>query len=283
MKIRIRDRLLVSLSGLILFLGGIGLAVQKLGWVDIIGWAERFIMWKSLSRLIVCIVVAVILVLLGLFDIGMLFRRKNRSGFVVQKTESGELSISIKALEALVEKCVDKHSELHVVSIRLENRRDGLVIRLRIALANGINIPLVVNSLQKQIKQYVTACSGVDVSEVCVQVDTSADAVKTPAYIVPETESVSASSMPETPVAEKEETIERPSIFRKGLFNHREPEIPAEQPVEVKPAETAAVANLSVAPVEEEVTETINTMEPTIPMEDGTSEMIKESEVEAHE
>ena len=40
----------------------------------------------------------------------------------------------------------------------------------------GVNIPLTVNALQKQIKQYITSCSGVDVHKVRVMVETDARA-----------------------------------------------------------------------------------------------------------
>jgi hypothetical protein len=44
---------------------------------------------------------------------------------------------------------------------------------MRISLASGVNIPLAVSALQKQIKQYITSCSGVDVREVRVMVETN--------------------------------------------------------------------------------------------------------------
>ena len=90
------------------------------------------------ESLTVVIVAAAVLVLLGVYCVCMMFRRyKGKRGFVVQRTEGGELSISIKAIENLVQKCIDKHEELHVMSTGLENSRDGLVIKLRIGLASG--------------------------------------------------------------------------------------------------------------------------------------------------
>ena len=47
------------------------------------------------------------------------------------------------------------------------------MITIRIALASGVNIPIAVSALQKQIKQYITSCSGVDVKEVRVMVETN--------------------------------------------------------------------------------------------------------------
>lgn len=191
MKIRILDRILVFLAGVLLIAAGAAV-VAGLFWD--IPVADFFESLQGKST--VAIAAACVLALLGVYCMGMMFRRyKGKRGFVVQRTEGGELSISIKAIENLVQKCIDKHEELHVLSTGLENSRDGLVIKLRIGLASGVSIPLVVSALQKQIKQYITACSGIDVLEVKVQVETASASLKASPYAVPD--------MLATPVTEK--------------------------------------------------------------------------------
>lgn len=191
MKIRILDRILVFLAGVLLIAAGAAV-VAGIFWD--IPVADFFESLQGKST--VAIAAACVLALLGVYCMGMMFRRyKGKRGFVVQRTEGGELSISIKAIENLVQKCIDKHEELHVLSTGLENSRDGLVIKLRIGLASGVSIPLVVSALQKQIKQYITACSGIDVLEVKVQVETASASLKASPYAVPD--------MLATPVTEK--------------------------------------------------------------------------------
>ncbi len=191
MKIRILDRILVFLAGVLLIAAGAAV-VAGIFWD--IPVADFFASLQGKST--VAIAAACVLALLGVYCMGMMFRRyKGKRGFVVQRTEGGELSISIKAIENLVQKCIDKHEELHVLSTGLENSRDGLVIKLRIGLASGVSIPLVVSALQKQIKQYITACSGIDVLEVKVQVETASASLKASPYAVPD--------MLATPVTEK--------------------------------------------------------------------------------
>lgn len=187
MKIRVIDRLLCALSGLILLAMAAALAAETLFHIQLTAFVQDFIAKQTVTHIAVIIAAAVILVLLGAYDVGMLFRRsKGKRGFVMQKTENGELSISIRAIETLVQQCVDKHEELRVTSTTLDNSRDGLIIRLKIDLASGVNIPLAVSALQKQIKQYITACSGVDVREVRVQVETAASKVDHSPYAVPD-------------------------------------------------------------------------------------------------
>lgn len=187
MKIRVMDRLLCALSGLILLAMAAALVAETVFHVQLTAFVGKLLAEQTVLHIAVIIAVAVILMLLGAYDIGMLFRRsKGKRGFVMQKTENGELSISIRAIETLVQQCVDKHDELHVTSTTLDNSRDGLIIRLKIDLASGVNIPLAVSALQKQIKQYITACSGVDVREVRVQVETAASKVDHSPYAVPD-------------------------------------------------------------------------------------------------
>lgn len=95
--------------------------------------------------------------------------------YVVQRTDTGELRIAVKAIENLVEKCVDLHEEIQMLSMSVTNTREGVVVELFVSLANNISIPLAVASLQKQIKQYLIASSGIEVREVRVIVENTKD------------------------------------------------------------------------------------------------------------
>ena len=161
MKIRILDRILVALAGLLVLAGSAALAAQLFFGKDVIGYAGRLLADESWR--IWLILLLAVLVLLGVYCLLVLFRHRGRKEkFVMQKTENGELSISLKAMESMVQKCLDPHKELDVQSVRLENQKGGLLIRIRGTVAGGVSIPLTVDALQQQIKQYVTACSGVD-------------------------------------------------------------------------------------------------------------------------
>ena len=132
---------------------------------------------------------------------------------------------------------------------------------IRITLLGGVNIPLTVNALQKQIKQYITSCSGVDVHKVRVMVETDghaafetdaqpasgapdspappADSVDEPIFRHVEDAASYAVSAGETPESSLEEAVEQ------------EPETPAENPEEDESApdtparrDTAAVESV---------------------------------------
>ena len=240
MKIRILDRILVALAGLLMLAGCAAAAAQLFFRKDVIGWVTRLV--NNESNRIWLIIALVLLILLGCYCVLILFRhRGRRDKFVMQKTENGELSISLKAMESMVQKCLDPHKELAVQSVRLENQKGGLLIRIRGTVAGGVSIPLTVDALQQQIKQYVTACSGVEVRDIRVQIESSGPDTKDSLYAI---EAPTSRALPggmnakeETP-AEKQKD-EPPEMTREELEQVMA-EMPAPTPSESEETEEAA-------------------------------------------
>ncbi|MEA5000110.1 MAG: alkaline shock response membrane anchor protein AmaP [Candidatus Limiplasma sp.] len=173
MRLKIWDRIFGAVSGLIILGIGVGLFVFGSGIfpfrLDTSFLDQSFALWQR----VVMVILAAGLCLLGMRGVLMLFRSNRERGFILQHTEYGDLSIATTAMENMVKKCVDTHEELKVNATRIHHARDGMVVSIRIALASGVNIPITVSALQKQIKQYITSCSGVDVKEVRVMVETN--------------------------------------------------------------------------------------------------------------
>lgn len=232
MKLRIADRILVALAGLLLLAACAGIVAQMFFNVDLVGMAGRVFTSEKSNVRILLIALAVLLLLLGIYCVFVLFRhRRRKDKFILQKSEGGELAISVKALENMVQKCLDQHGELNIQNLYLENKKDGLLIRMRGNVAGGISIPLTVESLQKQIRQYVTACSGVEVKGIRVQIESSGpDAPEAPFAIA------SPAPKPLLHEAEKEQ-----APVQNG-YTAAEPETPA--------APQAAVPQPAAAPAE---------------------------------
>lgn len=177
MRFKFFDRMLAAVSGLLIVALGLAAVVLGTGLLPAIDFSflnGPFELWQKVA----IIGGGILLVLLGLHGLHMLFRRRYGKNFIVQRTDMGDMSIAISALHNMVNKCVEQHQEICVKKIDINRVRGGITVDLKILLANGINIPLTANVLQKQIKQYITSCSGIDVHEVRVQVGTSDKAVK---------------------------------------------------------------------------------------------------------
>ena len=174
MKLRVADRILVAVAGILLIALCAGVVAQAFFGADLIGTASRVFTSQSFRARAALVVLSVLLLALGLYCLFVLFRHRKRSDrFVTQKNDTGELAISVKALESMVFKCLESHDEIEVQGLNMANEKDGLLIRIRGTVAGGISIPLTMEALQRQIKQYVTACSGVEVKGIRVEIEAS--------------------------------------------------------------------------------------------------------------
>ncbi len=170
MKIRIFDRLMLYLCAFLTFFGGVGIV---LFYGLLIGYPieGQTAAMPRVAALIAGSVIALTGVWLFFFAKRYRFSKK---AFVVTHTENGDLRIAVKAIEAQVKKCVDMHEEMHLISMSISNSsRSGVTVDIRISLAGNISIPLAVATLQKQVKKYLMASSGIDVKDVRVSVDTT--------------------------------------------------------------------------------------------------------------
>ena len=174
MRLRVSDRIFVAIAGILLIAVCAAFVAQMFCGVDLINQAQKLFSNEKAEVKIILTAAAVLILLLGLYCFLVLFRHRGRKDkFILQKNDNGELAISVKALENMVSKCLDQHEEIKVQSMHLENRKDGLLIRIRGSVSGGISIPLTLEAVQRQIKQYVTACSGVEVKSITMQIDAS--------------------------------------------------------------------------------------------------------------
>ena len=225
-KIRFWDRLILFLGALLTVAAGGFLAVLGLQFLGALGES------LSLGIRIGCIAGGALLVAFGVYLFVFPARRAgSKHEFIVQQTDNGELRIAVKAIENLVQKCIDMHDEIRVVSMKIHNGREGVTVDLCISLANNISIPLAVASLQKQIKQYLVASSGIEVKEVRVSVETAQTGVGDSPYLVAsETHAAPAEEKPAERAKARTPLHQR--IFGKAEQPSTVPEPPREETAE---------------------------------------------------
>ena len=193
MKHPVWDRVLMLLCALCALCGAgalIALLLGKLS-LDAAVLMLSSIDLASFKVRVAVIAAAAVLILLGLLLLAAMLpaRRKRSSNFAIQRNENGMVRISLKALETLVQKCLNQHAELKVVTSSLYSDEETIRVDVHIALQSDISMPLAISALQKQIKKYLEACSGVMVSEVRVFVDGTIPATEETAqspYAIPQ-------------------------------------------------------------------------------------------------
>lgn len=193
MKHPVRDRLVILLCALGVLCGAAGIVAFLAGQVTlepVFAVLNRFGGEMTLKKQLILGGAAVVLVVFALLLLSVLFpaKKKRSSNFAFQQNENGMVRISLKALEALVHRCLSQHPELKVISSSLFSDEESVRVDVHITLQSDISMPLAISALQKQITRYLEACSGVVVDEVRVFVDgtiaPNADTEKSP-YAIP--------------------------------------------------------------------------------------------------
>lgn len=256
MKHPVKDRILILLLALVAMFGtvaAVALAMGKVTLDPVIQLMARASFMGTKTKIIL-IVIAIVLALLALALIGMTMpaKKKRSSNFAIQQNENGMVRISLKALDTLVQKCLNSHAELKVVTSSLFSDEQSVRVDVHIALQSDISMPLAISALQKQIKKYLEACTGVVIKEVRVFVDSTLPAndetAKSP-YAIPaslmgmEKESLPAAKEPEiaaepeeTPAAEIETVVETTEVTEAVKEEEAPVQVQAEEPAPVEEA-----------------------------------------------
>ena len=256
MKIRILDRILVALAGLLMVAGGAALAAELFFGKNVSG---RVAQWLADDNVRVYVIIAGILIIaIGVYCILLLFRHRGKNGkYIMQRTENGELAISLNALGSMVQKCLDQHQEVSAQAVELENDKGCLVVRIRGTLAGGISIPLTIETLQQQIKQYVTACSGVEVKDILVEIESSGPDAKDAPFAIAAPAAIGllkeAGETPsELPAAESGENAESTETEQTETAHPETPAAENQATDELTAAAAAAAMLMDHAPAEED-------------------------------
>ena len=262
MKHPVRDRLLILICALALACGAAGAVAFLAGKVTIDPVAALIATLQAgltLKQKIIIGAAAAVAALYALLLLGVILpaskKKQRSSNFAYQQNENGMVRISLKTLEALVHRCLNQHDELKVVSSSLFSDEESVQVDVHITLQSDISMPLAVSALQKQIKKYLEACSGVLVQEVRVYVDGA------------------------MPVNDK--TAKSPYAIPASMLglDTELPTVEEEQAEEAPAAEEAVEAVEAVETVEVEKTEeTVEAAEETVAEEEPQAE-VKEEEV----
>ncbi len=277
MKIRIWDRLAAAVTALLLIALAAVIVTEGFLGESVVAYVQRVLTSGSPRAIAAKVVGLAVLLVLAVSQVSLLLRRRAPHGNVCQETDNGELTISIKAIEGLVQKCVETHGELQLSALHLESQRDGLVIDLRISLGSSVSIPLVVDALQKQVKQYITACTGLAVRSVRVHVDTAQANVGKSPFDLPDMLGRPEEKPAEKPVEKAEQPGERPVHQR--LFEDEEVPVtmPPAPPVEVELPVEDVRESAQPAPAAEEAAEAAGVTETETPVVADGAETAEEA------
>lgn len=95
-------------------------------------------------------------------------RRRHLARAIVQETELGTVRISLKAVEALVQRAARQAQGVRDVKVDLRSDKQGVSIGLTVTVAPDLPLPAISDEVQRRVEQYITETVGVTVSRVAV-------------------------------------------------------------------------------------------------------------------
>ena len=153
MKHPVWDRILILLCSLAALSGAAGVVMLLIGKISL-ETIVALITSIDMSRFVVkaaMVGIAAVFALLFLLLFAMILpsRKKRSSNYAIQRNENGMVRISLKALESLVQKCLNQHAELKVVTSSLYSDEESIRVDVHISLQSDISMPLAISALQK--------------------------------------------------------------------------------------------------------------------------------------
>ncbi len=273
MNKKIWVRILTALSGVLLVCAAMMALAETFFHAPVTGAVSRLLNARTPGAVLLTLLLALAVGAMGVACVlSLIPPRKNKTrGFVMQKGENGAIGVSVRSIEGLVQTCVQQYNVVSRAEVSVLEKRDGIVILLNIEETAGVNIPLSVGALQKQIRQYVNACTGVEVQEVRVLVENTENGVEDTPYAVQGpamlTTAVTAAELyHEEAPAEQEEPVAPVT------------EVPAEEAEQIPEIidEVPAVDEAATPAFEEEPAQVEEIVEEPVPVQAAVPVMIPE-------
>jgi uncharacterized alkaline shock family protein YloU len=169
---RVADKLLLFLYSITaLILTGVGLVIA-FGWVGR-PVVEAFIddMYTSNTVNYAFIAVCAVLFLLSVrFLFVSLRRSRERSGSIDQRTEYGDIRISLETVENLSLKAASRVRGVKDLRAKVRVDESGLDIQIRSVIDGESSIPHLTEEIQRGVKEHVEEITGIPVASVTVYV-----------------------------------------------------------------------------------------------------------------
>lgn len=97
--------------------------------------------------------------------------QNRKTKYLIQRSEYGEINISSETIVGLVKNVSSKFTGIRNIRTRVDILEGQLYIYLKGEVSPEINITKTTEELQKQTKDHIEMCTGVDVNEIRVEID----------------------------------------------------------------------------------------------------------------
>ncbi|HEY2493893.1 MAG TPA: alkaline shock response membrane anchor protein AmaP [Paenibacillus sp.] len=122
------------------------------------------------------IVLAVLFLLSVRFFYISIRRDRNAVPSIDQRTEYGEIQISVETIENLCLKAASKVRGVRDLKARVRVTQSGIDITIRAIVEGDLSIPVMTSDVQKQVHDYLQETTGIPVANVSVYIANVAQA-----------------------------------------------------------------------------------------------------------
>jgi len=170
--IKVVDKLLLFLYSIVI--GCLSVFLLSIGF----GWISRDLLndlvgdlYRIDSIQITFAVVGVILFILSLrFFIVSLYRGSSSAPSIDQRTDFGDIRISLETIENLTLKAASRQRGVKDLRARIRATDAGLDIVIRAVVDGESSIPVLTEEIQRTVKEHVEEIAGIPVTNVAVYV-----------------------------------------------------------------------------------------------------------------
>lgn len=128
-------------------------------------------------RWIVSVVAVVVVIISFMLMFSGIHRRKPKAA-MVRVTEGGAISITVSALEEMSNRFIAGNDSVRSVKTTVSVRDGKLYVQAKMSVAEGTNIPEVLQSLQTGLKAHIELLAGIEVNKIMLLVEKTTQVVK---------------------------------------------------------------------------------------------------------
>ncbi|MFD2116059.1 alkaline shock response membrane anchor protein AmaP [Paenibacillus yanchengensis] len=168
--VKVVDKMLLFLYSIVIMIISAVVIAATLGWIPFT-YSERFIEMLQLNRTvaITAICIAVVLLLMSLrFFIVSVARTSVTSTSIDQRTDFGDIRISMETIESLALKAASRQRGIKDLRARIKVTDAGLDIVLRTVIDGETAIPQLTEDVQVAVKSHIEEITGMPVAAVAV-------------------------------------------------------------------------------------------------------------------
>ena len=120
-------------------------------------------------------------ILIAILSVVLMFsgarRRKPKTAFV-SAAQGGSISITLSAIEEMAMRYIAADDAVRSVRASVAVRDGKLIVKANMAVAEGTNIPSVLQALQSGLKQHIETMAGIEVLKILLLVEKTAQVIK---------------------------------------------------------------------------------------------------------